>query len=104
SRTTRAIGRASDTSRSWCAMRPGGRKRNGSGSHGVFIVSKGGDPRTGHQTQKPVAPMEILVRLFSNPGELILAPFTRVGHDGGGRRSNGTAIHRLGDERELHRR
>ena len=51
---------------------PGRSKWNGGGSHGVFIVNKGGDPRTGHQTQKPVALMELLVRPFSNPGELIL--------------------------------
>ena len=37
--------------------------QNGGGSHGVFIVNKSGDPRTGHQTQKPLALMELLVRL-----------------------------------------
>ena len=54
---------------------PGRSRWNGGGSHGVFIVNKGGDPRTGHQTQKPTALMELLVRLFSNPGDLVLDPF-----------------------------
>jgi site-specific DNA-methyltransferase (adenine-specific) len=61
---------------------PGRSRWNGGGSHGVFIVNKGGDPRTGHQTQKPVALMELLVRLFSNPGELILDPFVGSGTTG----------------------
>jgi len=55
---------------------------NGGGSHGVFIVNKGGDSRTGHQTQKPVALMELLVRLFSDKGQLILDPFARSGTTG----------------------
>src|SRR4029078_10093571 len=42
---------------------PGRSTWNGGGSHGVFIVNKSGDPRTGHQTQKPLALMEVLVRL-----------------------------------------
>lgn len=61
---------------------PGRSRWNGGGSHGVFIVNKGGDPRTGHQTQKPLALMELLVRLFSNPGELILDPFAGSGTTG----------------------
>jgi DNA modification methylase len=61
---------------------PGRSKWNGGGSHGVFIVNKGGDPRTGHQTQKPLALMELLVRLFSDPGELILDPFSGSGTTG----------------------
>ena len=48
----------------------------------MFIVNKGGDPRTGHQTQKPIALMEILVRLFSNRGDLILDPFAGSGTTG----------------------
>ena len=48
----------------------------------MFIVNKGGDPRTGHQTQKPLALMELLVRLFSDPGELILNPFAGSGTTG----------------------
>jgi site-specific DNA-methyltransferase (adenine-specific) len=48
----------------------------------VFIVNKSGDPRTGHQTQKPLALMELLVRLFSEKGELILDPFAGSGTTG----------------------
>src|SRR3954468_18398906 len=55
---------------------------NGGGSHGVFIVNKGGDVRTGHQTQKPLALMELLVRLFSDRGELVLDPFVGSGTTG----------------------
>jgi site-specific DNA-methyltransferase (adenine-specific) len=61
---------------------PGRSRWNGGGSHGVFIVNKGGDLRTGHQTQKPLALMEKLVRLFSDPGELILDPFAGSGTTG----------------------
>lgn len=61
---------------------PGRSTWNGGGSHGVFIVNKGGDPRTGHQTQKPLALMALLVRLFSNRGELILDPFAGSGTTG----------------------
>jgi site-specific DNA-methyltransferase (adenine-specific) len=61
---------------------PGRSRWNGGGSHGVFIVNKGGDERTGHQTQKPLALMDVLVRLFSEPGELILDPFAGSGTTG----------------------
>lgn len=61
---------------------PGRTAWNGGGSHGVFVVNKGGDPRTGHQTQKPLALMELLVRLFSNAGELVLDPFAGSGTTG----------------------
>lgn len=43
---------------SWSALRR-------AGSHGVFMVNKSGDARTGHQTQKPLALMELLVTLRS---------------------------------------
>ena len=61
---------------------PGRSTWNGGGSHGVFIVNKSGDPRTGHQTQKPLALMERLVRLFSEKDELILDPFAGSGTTG----------------------
>jgi site-specific DNA-methyltransferase (adenine-specific) len=61
---------------------PGRSRWNGGGSHGVFIVNKSGDPRTGHQTQKPLALMEKLVRLFSDRGELIVDPFAGSGTTG----------------------
>ena len=68
---------------------PGRSTWNGGGSHGVYVVSRGGEPRTGHQTQKPLALMETLVRLFSNHGEVILDPFVGSG-------STGVAALRLG--------
>ena len=68
---------------------PGRSSWNGGGSHGAFIVNEGGDPRTGHQTQKPLALMELLVRLFSAHGELVLDPFAGSG-------TTGVAAMRLG--------
>lgn len=68
---------------------PGRSMWNGGGAHGVYVVSRGGEPRTGHQTQKPLALMETLVRLFSNHGELILDPYAGSG-------STGVAAIRLG--------
>jgi DNA modification methylase len=68
---------------------PGRSTWNGGGSHGVYIVSRGNEPRTGHQTQKPLALMETLVRLFSDHGELILDPYAGSG-------STGVAAIRLG--------
>ena len=61
---------------------PGRSTWNGGGSRGVFIVNKGGDLRTGHQTQRPLALMELLVRLFSNQGELVLDPLAGSGTTG----------------------
>jgi site-specific DNA-methyltransferase (adenine-specific) len=61
---------------------PGRSRWNGGGSHGVFIVNKGGDARTGHQTQKPLALMELLVRRFSDRGDLVLDPFVGSGSTG----------------------
>jgi site-specific DNA-methyltransferase (adenine-specific) len=61
---------------------PGRSALNGGGSHGVYVVSRGNDGRTGHQTQKPLALMETLVRLFSNHGELILDPYAGSGTTG----------------------
>ncbi len=61
---------------------PGRSVWNGGGQHGVFITNKGGDARTGHQTQKPEALMEKLVRLFTDPCETILDPFAGSGTTG----------------------
>lgn len=64
----------------------GGRSRwNGGGSHGVFSCATKSDPdsmRTGHPTQKPLALMETLVSLFTDPGDLILDPFAGSGTTG----------------------
>ncbi len=68
---------------------PGRSTWNGGGQHGVFHVNKGGDPRAGHPTQKPLALMEKLVGLFSDPGETILDS-----HVGSG--STGVAAIRMG--------
>jgi site-specific DNA-methyltransferase (adenine-specific) len=53
---------------------------NGGGMHGVFRVNKN-DPRnkTSHQTRKPLALMELLVRLFTAPGDSILDPYAGSG-------------------------
>ncbi len=54
---------------------------NGGGLHGVFEFP----PETGervHMTQKPVALMEKLIRLFTDPGDLILDPFAGSGTTG----------------------
>lgn len=61
-----------------------GRSRwNGGGQHGVWAVNKneqvGGND---HPTQKPVALMEKLVRLFTDPGDTILDPFAGSGTTG----------------------
>jgi site-specific DNA-methyltransferase (adenine-specific) len=61
---------------------PGRSRWNGGGSHGVYVAARGGEPRTGHQTQKPLALMETLVRLFSNHDELILDPYAGSGTTG----------------------
>jgi site-specific DNA-methyltransferase (adenine-specific) len=61
---------------------PGRSTWNGGGSHGIFTVSRGGELRTGHQTQKPLVLMETLVRLFSNRDELVLDPFAGSGTTG----------------------
>ncbi len=64
------------------AHAPGKSRWNGGGQHGVFVVNKGGDERAGHPTQKPLALMEKLVRLFTDPGDTILDPFAGSGTTG----------------------
>lgn len=68
-----------------------GRTRwNGGGRHAVwsFPTAKR-DERTEHQTQKPLALMEALVRDFTDPGETVLDPFAGSG-------TTGVACKRLG--------
>lgn len=58
---------------------------NGGGRQGVWTFNKIGPEdrnRTGHETQKPVALMEALVRDFTDPGETILDPFAGSGTTG----------------------
>ena len=63
---------------------PKGRKRwNGGGTRGVFTHPvNGGTGHKDHPTQKPVALMLELVRLFTDPGETILDPFAGSGTTG----------------------
>jgi site-specific DNA-methyltransferase (adenine-specific) len=69
----------------WC-----GRRRmhwNGGGRRGVYAwctnqVGMAGQPRAGHPTAKPLSLMRELVRLFTDPGDLILDPFAGSGTTG----------------------
>jgi site-specific DNA-methyltransferase (adenine-specific) len=59
----------------------GGRaKWNGGGKVGVFIHNRPAKPV--HPTEKPVALMKELVRLFTNPGDVIFDPFMGSGSTG----------------------
>ena len=71
---------------------PGRSTWNGGGKHGVWVVNKMGEAdreRTGHETQKPLALMEALIRDFTDPGDLICDPFCGSG-------TTGVACKRLG--------
>ncbi len=64
---------------------PGRKKWNGGGRCGVFTVATKSDPdamRSGHPTQKPLMLMEMLIELFTDPGDLILDPFMGSGTTG----------------------
>jgi site-specific DNA-methyltransferase (adenine-specific) len=63
-----------------CAHASGKSKWNGGGVPGVFTFLKGVNHV--HPTEKPVALMERLVRLFTDPGDLILDPFAGSGTTG----------------------
>ena len=73
------------------AHQPGRSRWNGGGKRGVWIMPQMGaaQTRTGHQTQKPLALMEALVRDFTDPGEVVLDPFAGSG-------TTGVACKRLG--------
>jgi len=59
---------------------PGSSRWNGGGGRGVFVCNKGeGGPHAPHPTTKPLALMERLVDLFTDPGETILDPFAGSG-------------------------
>lgn len=80
----------------WCGA--GHSRWNGGGGRGAFYGAEGGPVFTNtvngpardgrHPTEKPVALMERLLTLFTNPGDLILDPYM-----GGG--STGVAARRL---------
>jgi site-specific DNA-methyltransferase (adenine-specific) len=70
----------------WCGK--GRSQWNGGGKHGVFTFCKhdngtghGGAPNE-HPTQKPLALMERLVSLFTNPGDTVCDPFMGAGSTG----------------------
>jgi site-specific DNA-methyltransferase (adenine-specific) len=74
------------------AHAPGRSTWNGGGKHGVWTFPKMGSDdreRTGHETQKPLALMQALVRDFTDPGDLILDAFAGSG-------TTGVAAKRLG--------
>lgn len=64
----------------------GGRSKwNGGGTKGVFIHSRAhtqGNSKRVHPTEKPIALMKELVRLFTNPGDVIFDPFMGSGSTG----------------------
>lgn len=64
---------------------PGRLRWNGGGSAGLWqerIVTGDAIEKRLHTTQKPIALMEKLARLFSEPGELVLDPFAGSGTTG----------------------
>lgn len=81
------------------AHRPGKKRWNGGGKHGVwtFPIVSGGSDRL-HTTQKPEALMEALVRDFTDPGDLILDPFAGSGTTGVAALRNGRRF--IGWERD----
>jgi DNA modification methylase len=61
---------------------PGRSSWNGGGQHGVFTHTLDPHDSRVHTTQKPEGLMELLVRLFSDSGEMILDPFAGSGTTG----------------------
>jgi site-specific DNA-methyltransferase (adenine-specific) len=66
--------------------RPGRKRWNGGGRHGVFTECKNAGRPNGapapHPTTKPLPLMRELVSLFSDPDELVLDPFSGSGSTG----------------------
>lgn len=60
---------------------PGRSTWNGGGRTSVFTCNKNESAaeRSGHQTQKPLALMDMLIRLFTDRDELVLDPFAGSG-------------------------
>ena len=65
------------------AHRPGKKRWNGGGKHGVYtcpiVLNRGGKKERLHTTMKPSQLMEALIRDFTSPGERILDPFAGSG-------------------------
>lgn len=68
------------------AHRPGRKRWNGGGKHAVWTVPldhhAGGGGKQEHPTKKPVELMLQLVRDFTDPGDLVLDPYTGSGTTG----------------------
>lgn len=64
----------------WCG---GGKRRwNGGGQCGVFYHNRTRREGDKHPTEKPVALMKELIRLFTNPGDVVFDPFMGAGSTG----------------------
>ncbi len=64
----------------WCGTEK--RRWNGGGQCGVFYHNRSRREGDRHPTEKPVALMKELVRLFTNPGDTIFDPFMGAGSTG----------------------
>jgi len=66
----------------WCGTER--RRWNGGGQVGIFMHTRDSTKtgKAGHPTQKPVALMKELVRLFTDPGDVIFDPFMGSGSTG----------------------
>lgn len=64
----------------WCGDGP--QKWNGGGKVGTFTHVRGRREGTRHPTEKPLALMKELVRLFTNPGDIVFDPFMGAGTTG----------------------
>lgn len=65
----------------WCGKR-NGQNWNGGGKVGVFYHTRGRRHGTRHPTEKPVSLMKELVRLFTNPDDVVFDPFMGSGSTG----------------------
>lgn len=65
----------------WCGVR-NGQHWNGGGKVGVFHHTRGRRDGTRHPTEKPISLMKELVRLFTDPDDIIFDPFMGAGSTG----------------------
>lgn len=64
----------------WCGT--GYRSWNGGGKRGVFVYNCNTNRQGEHPTEKPLPLMSELVKLFTNPGQLVCDPFMGSGTTG----------------------
>jgi len=64
----------------WCGDGP--QHWNGGGKVGVFHHTRGRREGTRHPTEKPVPLMKELIRLFTDPGDIVFDPFMGAGSTG----------------------